>query len=164
MMVELEVSLLPDAFPDPGRGSTDVGVDAGLSPTAADGHAPGDHALQHPVAHQWAPGVTLAGIDAPLGDAGAEHVGGDGVPISPCALALPEGLDDGALQIFGQLCSRGFGGAPTGDAAPHPIHGTLGGQSDLLDVVVELNGLVQPQEHEVIVILAGVVGRVDVEL
>lgn len=48
----------------------------------------------------------LAGIDAPLGDAGTEHVGGDQPPVRPRALILPKSLDAGTLQISGELCCR----------------------------------------------------------
>lgn len=59
------------------------------------------------------------------------------------------------------ITSRGLGGAPSGHGAAHPLPGTLSGQPDLLDGVAEANGLVEPQQHEVVVVAATVVVGMD---
>jgi len=59
------------------------------------------------------------------------------------------------------VTSRRPDGAPARDGALHPLLGTPRGYSEPLGPLIELDGFVQPEEQEVVVVGAGVVARVD---
>lgn len=135
---------------DPLAISADVGVDSWLLFGPTGDITPRYEASEPVSAHQWTPGIALAGILPILLIPGAHHVLGDLVRVGLHTLLTRHQVDVGTLDGVGKISVLGL--APAQDVAGGVVCRAVRLQRQGLDAIGERGRAPQAQQHDVLVV------------